>query len=130
MTSEQQRIINTHDQLKAAGGGIAIIVAHGGIRETFVNGWYIYRVSKHGDQLITDPQAAWYNYGMKWFSNFGDGSFHERNAVALGQARAWVAEQYGEHGPWVRNAQLDYVPERIQKAFPIRREKRRTAAPV
>ena len=114
------RIHNTYDQLAAAGGGIAIMVSWGGIRDKYVNGWQIYRLNADGKQLVTDKDAAWYHCQRKWFSHMGyPGTRHQKQAAELEEAKAWVAETYGEQGPWKRNRSRDYVPERINAAFQI-----------
>jgi hypothetical protein len=122
--SETRRIYNTHGQLSAAGGGIAIVKSYGGIRDKFVDGWEIVHTGADRRPIPTDPKAPWYRHGAKWFSSFShDGTFHDRQRAALAEAQAWVADTYGERGPWARNAQGDFVPARIQKAHPIKRQR-------
>lgn len=108
------RLINTFDQLVAAGGGCAIVTARSPGRTPRARGWSVYRINKSGQQVVTDPKAAWYEHGMKTFDWFG-----KTKAEAMAETQAWIAEEYGEHGPWARNAMRDYVPERINKAFPL-----------
>ena len=113
------RIINTHDQLVAAGGGVAIMTARSSGRMPRACGWAVYRVNARGEQIVTNADAAWYEYKRKTFywRLYGD------KAAALESAQEWIAEHLGEPGPWKRNAVRDYVPERIQKQFPIKKEK-------
>lgn len=111
------RLLNTHDQLVAAGGGVAIIVAHSPGRSRSPCGWSVYRIVD-GKQVITDKIAAWYERGMKTFH------YGTTKMEAFEAAKAWVAEKYGESGPWHRNVMRDYVPERIAKKFPIRKAPR------
>jgi len=111
------KIINTHDQLVAAGGGVAITRAYTPSRERRVCGWAVYRVNAAGEKLATDPKAAWYDHGCKTFLKFGRGD-------ALADAKEWVAETYGEGGPWKRNSWGDYVAAPIAKAFPLAQRKR------
>lgn len=115
--------INTHDQLRKAGGGIAITVATGGIRQTYVNGWYVYRLGPDLRPIPTNPDAPWYDHGKKWFGNSSaEGkTFHERQRNALETAKRWVAEQGWYDGEWVGNRDRCYVPKDINKRFPIRR---------
>lgn len=108
------RICNTHDQLHAAGGGVAITRQAG-------SGWCIYRLDEKGSAVPTDPEGPWYNGGMKTFLSIGAGPMKARRDAALAKAIAWVAKTYGETGPWVGNRLGDKVPERIAKAYPIRR---------
>lgn len=113
-------LVNTHEQLTAAGGGIAIIKAYAWGRDGNINGWHIYRVNEHGRKVATDLGAPWYHHECKWFVSRANGTFHERQRQALEAARVWIAETYGELGPWVRNRLGDYLPERIHETFPLR----------
>lgn len=115
--------VNTHDQLKRAGGGVAITVARGGARSDYVSGWYVYRIDADGKQIPTNPDAPWYDYGRKWFSNTGaqGSSFSERQRNALEQAKKWVAAQGWYDGEWAGNRDRCYVPKDINRRFPIRR---------
>lgn len=103
------RIINTYDQLKAAGGGVAITKAF--------SGWHIYRINAAGERLVTDPKAAWYDYGMKSFVAIES----DRGQAALARAKAWVKEQGLYDGEWKRNRFGDYIPADIAKRFPLPR---------
>lgn len=111
-------IINTHDQLTAAGGGVAIMPAYSGARTRHRDGWSVYRANASGEQVITDPNAHWSDHKRKRFSEFT-----ATRAEALEAAKAWVLATYGEAGPWKRNRMGDYVPERIAKAHPLRARK-------
>lgn len=71
MINAAREIINTHEQLKAAGGGVAIQVCYSGIRERYVYGWSVYRVGPDGKQIDTDPNAHWSDYGKKVFRGEG-----------------------------------------------------------
>jgi len=111
-------IYNTHYQLVAAGGGIAIIYqGHGGARSMQYPAWRVYRVNARGVKLATDPTAHWMDGGCKRFSVHN----REDKKVQLELAVQWVKEQYGEEGPWKRNRTGDMVPERINAQFPIRK---------
>jgi hypothetical protein len=116
-----ERVINTHDQLVRSGGGIAIVPAMMPGRRPHQNGWGVYRVNADGKQLITDKKAAWYDHCRKTFSEFGCS-----REDALKEAQEWVKATYGEEGPWVRNRQKDWVPERVNSAFPIPGKPRKT----
>lgn len=115
--------VNTHEQLKLAGGGVAITVAKGGARSDFVSGWHVYRVGADGQKIPTYPDGPWYHHGLKWFCvQRGNGrSFHEGLRLALEEAKKWVAEQGWYDGEWVGNRQRNYVPKEINKRFPIRK---------
>jgi hypothetical protein len=108
-------IFNTTEQLKAAGGGVSIVPAYTPGRTQHRNGWRVYRVTATGLRIVTDKNAAWYDYGCKHFNESGT-----TRAEALEEAKRWVEATYGERGPWVRNRMGDYLPERIHKAFPLR----------
>lgn len=107
-------IINTHDQLVAAGGGVAITRATSGGRDSFFAGWHVYRIV-NGRAVKTDPDSAWYDGGMKSFVAIE----RDRGKAALARAIAWVAAQGWYKGDWKRNRQQDYVPAPIQRDFPI-----------
>lgn len=112
---EPVRLINTFDQLCAAGGGVAISPSSSSTSRaayTPATAWLVWRVVNK-KTVVTDPKAAWYNHGMKAFN------FIESKQAALAQAKAWVRDKFGEQGPWVRNRMGDVVPVRINKAFPL-----------
>lgn len=114
-----REIINTHDQLRAAGGGVAIVPASLPGRSPYQYGWAVYRVNAEGKGLVTDKDAAWYEYGKKVFSDLrSEGG----RMGALAAAKAWVAEQGWYDGPWTRNRMRDYVPTEMNKQFPLRRD--------
>jgi hypothetical protein len=115
-----QQIINTHDQLTAAQGGIAI-VRHPA-RSVMPRRWVVYRVDARGVEVMTDtsPDCAWYNYNRKTFIYRGRDDVIERRL----DAQDWIAANLGEPGPWTRNRMGDYVPVRINQSHPIaKREK-------
>jgi len=115
--------INTHEQLKLSGGGVAIVLSYGGIRTQYVDGWSIYRVDSNGKQISTDTMAPWYCHGKKWISSTNlSGTFAERQRAALELAKKWVAEQGWYDGEWSRNRLRDYVPTAVNKQFPIRKD--------
>lgn len=120
----EREIINTYDQLRAAGGGVAIIPNYTGTRTQYFHGWAIYRVNGQGKQVITDPDAHWSDYGKRVFSTLGQNGATpaERSRQALTAAKQWVAEQGLYNGEWQRNRARDYVPKEINQQFPIRRE--------
>lgn len=117
-----REIINTHDQLRAAGGGVAILPSYTGTRTQYFYGWAVYRLNAEGKQITTDPKAHWSDYGKKVFSTLGAKgvSSAERSRNALAAAKQWIAEQGWYDGEWTRNRVRDYVPRDINKRFPIR----------
>jgi hypothetical protein len=131
MISRETRVsgqaVNTHEQLKFAGGGVAIVVTRGGARTDYVNGYGVYRLDAGGKVIPTRPGAPWYDYGKKVFlSSMLNGNFHERQRAALAKAQQWVAAQGWYDGEWARNRSGDYVPAEINKRFPLRVRKRAT----
>lgn len=120
----KREIVNTHDQLRAAGGGVAIMPAYIGGRTQYFCGWSIYRVNVEGKQLVTDPKAHWQQYGKKTFSTMGatGDTPAERSRNALALAKRWIAEQGWYDGEWMRNRMRDYVPKEINKQFPLTRD--------
>jgi hypothetical protein len=89
-TEDKVEIINTYQQLRAAGGGVAITPSYNGIRTQHFHGWAVYRVNAEGKQIVTDTNAHWSDYGKKVFSaHFRDGdSPAERSHNALAEAAA------------------------------------------
>ena len=110
-------IINTHDQIVAAGGGVAILTAYAPGISRRASGWSVYRVNADGKAIVTDSNAPFYAHGRKEFYYHNK----ETKEAALEEAKAWILKKYGEAGPWKRNAMRDYVPERIAKQFPLRK---------
>lgn len=118
--AEPRRLINTWDQLVAAGGGVGIFTAHTEGRSSRACGWAVYRVGADGKEIATAAGTPWYEHNRKTFY----WSTQNPKLDALEEVKAWIAEHLGERGPWKRNARRDYVPERIAKQFPIRRPKK------
>jgi len=113
-------IVNTHDQLRAAGGGVAIVPTYTGTRTQYPYGWGIYRMGADGKQIVTDSKAHWADYGKKIFShNRHKGTPAECKRLSLEEAKRWVAEQGWYDGEWKRNRMRDYVPAEINKRFPL-----------
>lgn len=110
------RIVNTYDQLTAAGGDVcAIVTAYLPGRGTSAYGWAIYRVV-NGRSTASDSSAAWYDNGCKTFSWSVYGGDKK---AAMAAAREFVKSLNGYDGPWTRNRMWDYVPTAINKRFPI-----------
>jgi hypothetical protein len=109
-------ICNTHDQLTLAKTGIAICWhgKHG--RSPIGNYWSVTRYLD-GTRRVTDPKPPWWGNKEMLFD-----VFTKSKKETLTEAQAWVATTYGEVGPWARNRQGDYVPKRINKEFPIRKD--------
>lgn len=115
------RIFNTWDQLKAYGGDrIAIYYQpQGDSRSVRVPGWYVSRLL-NGKEVATDPKAAWYDYGRKFFMcPIGMGA-REGKPIALKQAIAWAAKTYRlQEFEFVRNRQGSYVERQVNEKYPI-----------
>lgn len=112
-------ILNTHDQLTVAGGGVAITRRAGNGRACVNPAFQVYRVNAAGKQLMTDPEAAWYDNFCKTFTFIGRPDVK----AALEAAKAWCAARYKLEGPWVRNRIGDYVTESMNGHYPISRER-------
>lgn len=120
--AEPRRLINTHDQLVAAGGGVGILTAHTEGRSSRACGWTVYRVGANGEEISTATGTPWYEHNRKTFY----WPLNVRAAdkeTTLEKTKLWIAEHLGEPGPWKRNAMRDYVPERIAKQFSIRKSR-------
>src|SRR5690348_6296256 len=112
--SNPQRIINTYDQCAAYGGDRIVIYYH---KTETGRGSRSAHFSVHryedGKKIVTDLNAAWYDYGSKTFSlSFRGGSFSERKKQALAEAIAWVKEKYCKD-EFVLNRIGDYVEREV-----------------
>lgn len=116
--AEPRRLINTWDQLVAAGGGVGIFTAHTAGRSSRACGWAVYRVGADGKEIPTAIGTPWYEHKRKTFY----WRQQKTKFDTLEEIKAWIAENLGEPGPWKLNAVRDYVPERIAKQFPIPRK--------
>ncbi len=118
-TEAPRRLVNSYDQIKAAGGdGFVISPIVGPTtsraeRQSYT-AWAVHRVVR-GQTVDTDTNAAWYYHGQKVFLFH----FHGGKKTSLELAQAWVKKQFGFAGPWARNAVFDYVPKAINDKFPI-----------
>jgi hypothetical protein len=118
------QIINTYDQLmaaRAAGLPDAGIVTRRwrGTREMIRNGWKVYRP---GYNLGTETNRWDPDYGCKLFEEDRKLHWREARKKALEEAMAWVRKRYGIK-KFARNRMGDYVDERVNKKFPLRKEK-------
>lgn len=118
------RIINTHEQLKAAvAAGFdkrkAVAISYhspdrSNSRDVSVMHWRIF-----SPFFNTNPDAPWCDNGCETFSlGFKNGTHKERKDATLSDATAWAAEQYGVTR-WVKNRLGDYVAKEINDNFPI-----------
>lgn len=111
---------NTHDQLRLAGGGVAIIASYSQGRDSAFNGWSVYRVGADGKQIDTaGKDAPWYHCGKKYFPAQRAGRMD-----SLESAKAYVRAKGWYDGPWVRNRMYDYVPKAINEQFPLPKPQR------
>lgn len=115
-----REIMNTQDQLVADGGGFAILRSYSETRDRYFTGWAVYCIDASGEEVETDPKAHWTKYGRKHFSTFGSSRPNDRGAEALKEAIAWVKYKGWYSGQWKRNGAWDYVPEGVNRRFPIR----------
>ena len=125
MSAEQ--IINTYDQMVAAGGDrITIFVNHWrGTRETYRDGWHVSRM-KDGKWLVVDPSTKDDVYGLRGSNEFRRdrmGHWREQDARALELAIAWACEKYGKR-EFVRNRRGDYVECEVNEKYPIRKREK------
>ena len=115
----EREVINTYQQLQAATTGVgaehqAIAITFSAAHSVFGPRWQVVRIVR-GRNVKTDHHASWHDYGRKTFLG-------NKRSDASERAKAWVAGQYGEHGPWKRNRMGEWVPERINNRFPLRKQ--------
>lgn len=111
---DERAIVNTWDQLVAAGGGVAVSYHPANDRACMVASWTVFRVAADRREFVTDPKAHWTDNGRKAFHCCG----REDKARAEREALAWASERFGVT-EWARNRMRDWVPAEVQKAFPI-----------
>ncbi len=120
-----QETVNTHDQLvkwnrEFGEKFVAISPRYTPGRTPSRNGWAVWSPWK-----TLDPDAAWYDYGHMCFNGFALGSSRkEGSALALIAAQTWAQSLSETKVIWVRNRMGDYIPEQVNKAFPLRKRAR------
>ena len=128
------RLINTHDQLRAAVASglldqqhalaIAPSYSAGAGNDGPQNGWLLF--SPYFD---TDPTASWYHHGQLWFGYPETGPAllaavpvakvrKAQKELSL-QAAVAHARQVYSLPEWSRNRLGDYVPAQVESTFPI-----------
>lgn len=118
---QDSNAINAWDQITLAGGTGFIIAPSHSLVGNFRNGWNVTRIVENRE-IKTDPNGPWYTNGRKQFGEDPRLPWREARKKALEDAIKWVEDTYGEKGPWARNRHGDYVAERINKEFPIKKE--------
>lgn len=92
-------VYNPHDlvhRYATATGNVGVYLAYQPQDTVFATGqpgWYVLRPG-----YSTDPKAAWYHHGNKFFSNFFSGHDRERS---LNAAKQWASERY-DVKQWVK----------------------------
>ena len=112
-------VINTWDQLVAAGGGVAVSYRAAHDRACVPARWVVFRVDANGHGVKTDPGAHWTDNGCKTFSCHS----RETKKMAEAAALAWATEHYGVTA-WDKNRMRDWVPADIEARFPIPKRER------
>lgn len=111
-------IINTHDQLVAAGGDrIAIYYLPESMGSAH---WRVCRMID-GKEIKTDLKAHWFNYGNKAFVVWHP--IRKNKDKTLAEAFAWVEATFGKK-EFVRNRLGEYVEREVNERFPIPPKKR------
>jgi hypothetical protein len=121
-------LINTWDQMKAAKtAGLPDVFieldTHMGTRSHYTVGW---RVLQQGVEL--DPAALprhWsVNHAGKCFreSDCEGSTTMQRRSACLEIAKTWASEKFGVT-EWKRNAFRDYVDARVDKQFPLSKQR-------
>lgn len=112
-------IINTYDQMQAAGGD-RVAIAWQRADKWRCAGWHVYRLV-NGRQVKTDRDAAWYDNGQKFFLAWHP--VREGKPKALAEAIEWANKTYGVR-EFVRNKWGEYVEREVNERFPIARQPR------
>lgn len=124
------RLINTHDQLKAAvAAGLdkrkAVAISYHSPDRSNVRDISVMKWSVWSPFFQANPDAAWYDHGCKTFGLGLSGTHKERKDAALKAAMDWAAK-YGVIA-WAKNRQGDYVAKEVNDKFPIPKERYREA---
>lgn len=115
------RLINTWDQLRAAGGDrVAISYSNPEPRSCRVPCWRVWRMVDRRE-IKTDPKAAYYDNGAKSF--IVHHPIRRYKAVALAEAIAWANATYGPR-TFVRNRMGDMLEAEVNAKFPLPPRKR------
>ena len=123
-------IINTYDQCTAAGGDRIAICYYGSTHGRGSRGAHFQVIRyKDGQDIVTNPDAAFYDYGHKTFhvNELGKNraaNFWARKQQTLAEAVAWVKEKYGK-ADFVRNRSGDFVEREVNEKFPIPKPERK-----
>jgi hypothetical protein len=115
-------IVNTWDQVMAA-GGTGVVISYRPYQHRAPGSgpkWRVWRLVE-GEVVVTDPKAAWYNYGQMTFPCHYPLATGKK--AALVEAIAWAEATYGKQD-FVRNRMGDYLPRAINAAHPLRKETR------
>jgi hypothetical protein len=125
MSNVAREIINTHNQLLAAHEAnlpdVAIYPRHWSCgRNTYRDGW---KVGRPGKNLGTETNPYDWDYGCKVFNEreFNGETWRDRRQQAFVAAVMWASGRY-KVARFVRNRMGDYVDERVNKMFPLRKK--------
>jgi len=127
--TEPRPLINSFDQITAAGGRRFVISYHA--REVALAARWVVLGYQDGREFVTDPKAAWFDHGRKTFLPDPSSSKDWRDAKqkAYDEAVAWVKRRYNAVD-FVRNTVGDYVERDVNERFPIPRQKKNGRAPL
>lgn len=111
-----RQIINTYDQV-LAGPMPRVFISYRpndygrGGHSAHVQ---VISLNENGQELVTDRNAAWYNYKRRTYYLTGPGPHHIRKQQVIAEAIAWIQERYKLSCGFRRNAWGDYVRDDVE----------------
>lgn len=110
-------IINTFDQMEACGGDHVAVSYHSPSPETVeaakVTVWRVV----NGQEIKTDPNSHWADYGCKTF--LVRHPLRENKKIVIAKAIAWAKKTFRIRDEFVRNRIGAYVEKSVNEKFPI-----------
>lgn len=124
--ARDERVINAHDFYRPLGPVVFITYSAEQPGRGYEPAKFsISAFNASGQQVKTNPDGHWRDYGLKTFNLLGHrGTLKERRAAALAEAQAWASAKYGVQewkrdpwGGWGEAAKVDARVAQIKAAI-------------